>query len=156
DHPVAVVVPAVAQLGGAWPDGRLAVVAIRVVSHVAFGGLARCLRARRCTKPIPVHVPVPVLDRGESFVDGAVAVVVFAVVDLGRTRTGTGAGVGALGVALDVASRCAALRHPRRVRTDAGPVDVLVPDDGLGRGGGRGGGATGGQREHACTGCHHG
>ena len=82
---VAVVVVAVAELGGAGVDGRVGVVAVGVVGHVAFGSVAGGHPSGRIAEAVAVGVGVPGALAGDVrivVVHQAVAVVIHPVADL--------------------------------------------------------------------------
>jgi len=82
DAAIAVVVDAVAHLGRARVNARIRVVAVGAVGHVPTRRRTRTLRAGRVAVAVAVAVAIP--DRGDAFVDTAIAVVIDAVAGLGR------------------------------------------------------------------------
>ncbi len=123
---VAVLVDAVVHhLGGSGVGGGARVVAVGAVRDVAGGLLTLPPRHRRVPVGIRIVIDEPfhlIDDAGVVVVDQGVAVVVHGVAHLGRGRIDGGAGVVAVGVVDDVASRHAARRGGRR----GVPVGVAV------------------------------
>ena len=103
DETVAVVVRAVAALGGARVDARVRVVAVGGVVDVAIRGLADLDGLE--TVAVAVAIGVGVERHGDVLVHLAVAVVVDAVADLRVAREAAGLDIVAVGGVVDVAIR---------------------------------------------------
>ena len=125
DHAVAVVVRAVAVLGGAGVDAVIGVEAVAVIGHVARGLVAGDSRDGGVAVGVGVGVGVPGgCIRRVVFVHVAVAVVVVPVAVLGGRRVDGGQGVVAVGRIGDVAHRNFA--GVDRVGRVAVAIDVTV------------------------------
>lgn len=128
EHAVAVLVDLVVEdLGGAGVDGRVAVVAVGAVGHVALGGCA--VERRRLGVAVGVDVDVPVPHRHQPgagvAVDVAVAVVVHRVA--GLDGAGEDAAVHVVAVVAQEAVVAPQVRAAARRLAGAVPVEVVVP-----------------------------
>ena len=125
---VAVVIHRVAHFRGAEVGCRVTVIAVVRVLGVSLRELASFDGARHVT--LSVAVAVSVERGGHALVNGAVAVVVRAVADLGRIRTHIGTRIIAVGIVADVAVQLG-VGHPVALGDDFGrsvtaPVAIVV------------------------------
>jgi hypothetical protein len=133
--PVAVVVDVVAHLGGGGVDRSLPIVTVRCVGDIARGLVALDIGGAGVAVAVTVAIGVPGRGvRGRVLVDGAVAVVVHAVADLGGVGVHRSVEVVAVRGVRNVGAAGAAGRVARvAVVTESIGVGVGVPGAGIER-----------------------
>ena len=125
---VAVIVHAVAGLGGPRVHSAVGVVAVGGVGQVAAYLGAGQRRAVCIAKPIAIRIGVPgALACGPGLIHGAVAVIVHAVAGLGGPRVHGAFGIVAVGGVGQVAAYLGAGRDPGSAVAISVPIGIRVP-----------------------------